>query len=868
MEKEEHRTPDIGRVIEFPRFLNAHEAASKLGLNERTIRRAIHRGSLKATKRGRQFLVDPSDLARFQTARSSSTSPKPESGPRLLPHRFQPRLTLPALPGLQTSMIGRREELEGISALLADPDARIVSLTGPGGVGKTRLAITCAEVNAASFAQGAGFISLTEIADPESVPAALVRALGVAAARAESTEAGLIAHLKDVDGLLVLDNFEQIVAASPVIMRIASACPGLKFLITSRTRLKLSVEREYRVEPLPLPQITRAMTRDKWTASDAVRLFLDRTRDYLPPSLLSEAAYVSIAEICRRVDGLPLAIELAAARTRALSPGELLARLDPQLPILIRGPEDAPVRHKTMRRAIAWSFDSLDQQHQRILAQLTVFAGGFSMEAANTVVGANSPGNPDLFDAISVLVDASLLQARIGADDRSRYSMLETVREFGSDILRASALEESVRLNHARYFADLAGRAGPNAMFLPDAQWLNVIAQDHHNLIKAFETAYDFGCGDLTLRIAAACGPYWIHRGYAREGRNWLRRAIQMVDGKPSNDLAVAWHWAGQCALGPAEYEAMIPIGEEELAISAALGDEHARASGLHTLALAWLHMGQWDFADHLFEEQLGIWRRLGSMQYVSWVLVLQGGVAYGRNNFARARKLREEALHLFIEAGDERQIAGTQAHLALVALAEERPREAAILNRDALTGLIRAGDISAAIPPLVGMSAIALEFGLIEAAIEMLGAADGLAARIGARLATFIRKVHGRVSEDLARKIDPRAFEAAHIAGQAFEPEDWIAATEAIVAAIASGQAHKIGELAGQIGITRRMHEVLNLLAQHKTDQEIAHDLFISVRTVNTHVANLRSVLGVHNRRDVVQAARVAGILPNPVTT
>jgi excisionase family DNA binding protein len=819
MEKEEHRTPDIGRVIEFPRFLNAHEAASKVGLNERTIRRAIHRGSLKATKRGRQFLVDPSDLAHFQAARSPSLSSKLGTGPRLLPHRVQHRLTLPALPGLQTSMIGRQQELEGISALLADPDARIISLTGPGGVGKTRLAIACAGANAASFAQGAGFISLTEIRDPGSVPAGLARALGIAAARAESAEAGLTAQLKDVDGLLVLDNFDQIVTAGQSILRIASACPNLKFLITSRTRLKLSVEREYMVEPLPLPKITRAMTRDKWTASDAVLLFLERTRDYLPPSLLSDAAYASIAEICRRVDGLPLAIELAAARTRALSPGELLARLDPQLPILIRGPEDAPVRHKTMRRAIAWSFDSLDSEHQRILAQLTIFTGGFSLEAANAVVGANSLNNPDLFDAISLLVDASLLQARIGADDRTRYSMLETVREFGSDFLRASALEELVRLNHARYFAELAGRAGPNAMFLPDAQWLIVIAQDHHNLIKAFETACEFGHGDLALRIAAACGPYWIHRGYAREGREWLLRAIQMVDGKPSYDLAVAWHWAGQCALGPAEYEAMIPIGEEELAIAAALGDEHTRASGLHTLALAWLHMGHWNIADDLFEEQLSIWRHLGSTQYVSWVLVLQGGVAYGRNDFARARKLREEALHLFIEAGDERQIAGTQAHLALVALAEKRSREAALLNRDALIGLIKAGDISAAIPPLIGMSAVALEYDLIEAAIEMLGAADGLNARIGARLAIFIRKVHSRVSENLARRIDPRAFEDAHVAGQAFEPEDWIAATEAIVASISSGQAHKIGDLAGQMGITRRMQEVLDLLAQHKTD-------------------------------------------------
>ncbi|MGH2604562.1 MAG: ATP-binding protein, partial [Dehalococcoidia bacterium] len=353
------------------------------------------------------------------------------------------RVRYDRLPCPLTRFIGREREIAAHAGLLQRDDVRLVTLTGPGGVGKTRLAIQAATEAAAAFPDGVWFVPLAPIAEPNLVVSAIVQLLGVREAGDESLVERLITFLRHKDLLLVLDNFEQVVEAAPVIAQLLAACPSLSVLVTSRVRVRVYGEREYEVPPLGLGEEPAAGVRGQ-APLEAVRLFVERARAARDDFTLTAENAPVVAEICQRLDGLPLAIELGAARVNLLSPAALLARLERRLSVLTAGPRDLPERQRTMRNTVAWSYDLLGPDERTLFDRLAVFVGGFTLEAAEAVT-ASGDGDLDLFDGIAVLADSSLLRLRLGPNNEPRYGMMETIREYALEQLTAKAQDSEVR---------------------------------------------------------------------------------------------------------------------------------------------------------------------------------------------------------------------------------------------------------------------------------------------------------------------------------------------------------------------------------------------------------------------------------------
>jgi ATP/maltotriose-dependent transcriptional regulator MalT len=519
-----------------------------------------------------------------------------------------------------------------------------------------------------------------------------------------------------------------------------------------------------------------------------------------------------------------------------------------------------------MRQAINWSFKSLSPAAKSLFSQLSVFAGDFSLEAMEAVFIPNGGSDERLVTLLPALVDSNLIQVQRGVSGLVRYRLLETVRQFAVETFADSGLQDQVVTRYIRYYLALAEQAEPNAMFLPDAAWLNNVSEEHTNVFASFERACRRGDGDSAVRFVAACGPFWANQGFIHQGREWSQRALALGGNSISHSLTIAQHWAGQLAMAARDYPAMLELGKRELTSARALNDPHVVASALHTLALYHQHQMEWDQADGLFDAQIEIWRELGSDRFVSWALVLQGGNAYGRRDFKRARAMIEQALRFFERDGDARQVAATKLSSAMIALAQGHFEDAASLNLEGMSEFLRTGDRHRALKPLIGMAAIGTEYGLGREAARLLGAADELCSYVDSPPGPFDQEIQVRTADQLCRLLGLEVYVQEHATGREMEPDAWLTQVQAINALVAQAGGPEQTRRAAELGITRRMYDVLRLLARNMTDQEIATELFISVRTVNTHVANLRSVLNVGNRREVVKIAKSMGLLSNSV--
>ena len=592
-------------------------------------------------------------MSAFRHSSPTGSSSRPGLIPPLT-DGFAAQLPIPLTP-----LIDREQELGDVASLLRGTDVRLLTLTGPGGVGKTRLAIAAAEEVASGFPDGIAFVSLASVTSPSHVIPTIARALGLHDIGEDSLSSRLIGVLVDKRLLLILDNFEHLVDAGPELHGILEQCSGMTILVTSRVRLRLSGEIEIQVFPLTLPSPLGQLSVGDAEKSGAVRLFVQRARAVRPGFVLTAETLPAVLEIVHRLDGLPLAIELAAARVKVMPPATLLDRLQHRLPLLTGGSRDLPLRQQTMRDAIGWSYDLLSPAEQVLFRRLAVFVGGFTLDAAEAVgSGATDTSGKllslsalDAVEGLSSLVEQSLLRQSSGPGDEPRYQMLETVREFGLERLKASGPDEegAIRAAHAAYALDLAAPVR-GRQFAPGYNLvLARLDAELDNVRAALEWAELAGEAETGLRLATAMGSFWIFRGHFREGRQWLERFLARTDQEPSALRAAAMMRAGWMATLQGEVEPAEPLLTEALSVAGEVAAPWPEALALLGLGMVELQRGAYARAATWSEEAQSAFRTLAEIDvagphFLSVSYANRGQIALVQGDTTLAASLLEEA--------------------------------------------------------------------------------------------------------------------------------------------------------------------------------------------------------------------------------
>ena len=549
----------------------------------------------------------------------TGVSPRASSSTAHRPHLRAPaansvkvRPSFADLPAPFTALIGREQDQAAVYRLLCQPGVRLVTLTGTGGVGKTRLGLQVATELREEFADGVHFISLAPISDPNLVIPTIAGSLDIKETGTQSLLDLLKASLYNKHLLLVLDNFEQILPAARQLTDLLASCPQLKIMVTSRAALHLSGEHEFAVAPLPVPDLTQSPILADLAQVETVRLFVERAQAIKADFALTEVNARAIAEICVRLDGLPLAIELAAARIKLLPPQALLKRLEHRFSVLTGGAQNVPTRQQTLRNTIAWSYDLLDAAEQHLFRHLSVFVGGSTLEAIEAVCAALPDGVGQVLEGVSSLLDKSLLQQSEHETGEPRLSMLETLREYGLECLRASGEAEAIQHAQADYYLRLAEEAGPQLKAAGQLVWLARLAQEQENLRAALGWLIEQGEGELALRLVGALWWFWFMHGDWSEGRRWLEAALQLLSAQePTAARAIALSGAGELAWPLGDYLAAQRLLSESVTLARELGDERGLAGSLGILGLVLQEQGELAAGRSHVEEGLALCRRL-----------------------------------------------------------------------------------------------------------------------------------------------------------------------------------------------------------------------------------------------------------------
>ena len=680
-----------------------------------------------------------------------------------LPDTFPPLRTLDAiqnnLPTQLTSFIGRATEVEAAKRLLQN--TRLLTLTGPGGIGKTRLSLQIAAESARDFPGGVYFVALSAVRDPELIASAVAQVLGIPVTGNRLPMEGVVDHMRDQTILLVLDNFEQLLpAGAQAASQLLQAGAGVKLMVSSRSVLHVYGEQELGVEPLRLPDAHSALGLAALSQFEAVKLFIERAVAAKPDFQATNENAPSIAGICERVDGLPLAIELAAARIKLFSPQALLARLETTLTALGSGARDLPGRQQTLRGAIDWSYDLLDDSHKRLLARFSVFARGANLEQAEAVCGPPDEVGGDVLTGLDELADQSLLR-RVPDFEEPRLLMLQTIREFSAERLDAGTEAREIRDRHVDAYCALAASAAPNLFSDQQKAWLDRLERDHDNFRAAFDWCAATGDAERPMILAASFWRFWQMRGHLHEGRVRLESILAMRSSEVRETRARALEAAGGVAYWQGDMPAAQAYYDECLALTRAGGNKGAIANALYNDAFPMVvNRRDLDRSLVLMDEALPLYREVGDDEGVSRCLWGIANCLYFQGHIDKAITALDEAIGLFRKSGDRFGLGWALHTRALVALHEPDAVGARRMVVEALQIFAEAGDISGLVVLLDDASEVERQEGNRTLAIRLAAAAAAHQEASGAGLAAILSIEEERVRrEDLSDENDVRSW-------------------------------------------------------------------------------------------------------------
>jgi predicted ATPase/class 3 adenylate cyclase/DNA-binding CsgD family transcriptional regulator len=865
-----------------------------------------------------------------------------------LPADFPPLKTLDShpnnLPAQPTVLIGREKEVSAVERLLHREDVRLVTLTGPGGIGKTRMALQVAAELSDRFPDGVYFVNLAPINDPELVVSLIAQSLLVKEIAGQPLLDILKAYLREKHLLLLLDNFEQVVSAAVQVADLLATCPKLKMMVTSRMALRVQAEQEFAVPPLALPDPKHLPDLVALSQYEAVALFIARAQAVKPDFQVTNASAPTIAHICVRLDGLPLAIELAAARIKLMPPQALLARLGQRLAVLTSGARDAPARQQTLRNTIEWSYQLLDAEEQRLFRRVSVFVDGCILEAIEAICATLDADTEvgQVLEGVASLIDKSLLQQMEEEEGEPRLTMLETIREYGLEVLAASGEMEATQKAHADYYLRLVEEAEPELAGPQQAMWLERFEREYGNLRAALRWSLqrgELGQGiEVTLRLAGALRRFWEVRGHWSEGWSFLERALAKSKETAMPVQVKALKAAAHLAHVQGDIDQAEALSEECLARCRKLGDTVGIAFSLRLLGLIAISRCNFVVAYSRTKESLALYREVGDKEGTAWSLNNLGSIVGNQGDYTRAISLKEEALSLFEELGNIEGIAFSHSSLAWVFfISEGDPAKVRMLLEKGLAlcrevghkdGTILAlrllgevflqqGDTVKACMLLEESLALSREIGFRHGTAESLlllgrvealegdyaaarafyedclvigrevgdnlsiafylegwaylvamqgdpvwaarlwGVAEALREAMGTPLSPVDRTAYERAVAAVHTLLGEKTFVAAWEEGRSMTAEQALAAqgrtlgTPApppIPPAATSAPPAK-SPTTYPADLTAREVEVLRLVAQGMTNDQIAEQLVISPRTVNSHLTSIYGKIGVTSR-------------------
>ncbi len=761
------------------------------------------------------------------------------------------------LPLELSSFVGREKELAEVKRLLED--TRLLTLTGSGGCGKTRLALAVAGDLVEVFEDGVWMVELAPLADPTLVPQAVASFLRVREQPGRSPTETLSEHLGSKKVLLVLDNCEHLIEACAALAEaLLRSCPELRVLATSREALGIVGEVAWPVPSLSLPDLRRLPDVESLPQYESARLFVERAAAVKPDFVLTEQNAAAVAQVCYRLDGIPLAIELAAARAKVLSVEQIATRLDDCFRLLAAGGRTAMPRHRTLQATMDWSHELLPEEERTLFRRLAVFAGGFTLEAAESVCAGEELERGEVLELLSHLVDKSLVGAREEGGE-ARYRLLEMVRQYGSEKLSESDEAGKFRERHAGYYLALAEEAEPELKGERQVAWLERLERDHDNLRAAMRWLLGRGEPEGAARLGWALWLFWGIRGHFAEGRRWMEQALSAKgSAMPASARAKALYVEGMMANYQGDHGSAASLVEESLGLFREINDKLGSAYALSNAGFAALGQGQHQRAITLTEEAVDLFLEEGE----KWGAAIELGflaVAWrDQGDHGRAKRLAERGLALSREVGERQAISTALYTLATLAQAERDHERARDLFEEGLPVSAELGNETDIAHYLEGLAAVAAAEGRIVRAARLWGAEEALLEKIEVGVHTYVpdRSLHQSQITAARARLSGEAFAAAWAEGRAISPEQ---AVEYALEQEATPEPTTPEPYPA--GLSAREAEVLRLVAQGMTNAEVAEKLFISSRTVNWHLGSIYRKLGFHSRTEATRFAIEHGL-------